>query len=496
MSTLKKTVILFYPQLNPLSTTWAPLSLLALAGPLQEAGYEVQLVDARVEAGYWKKIDELLPSAVALGLSCMTGRQIRDAIKLAAAVKQARPDLPIIWGGYHPTLMPQQTLRERYVDVVVRGQGQRTLLEVVQRLDEGRSLEGLLGISFKDSGVPVHNEARVLEGLEQFPSTPYGLVDMRPYLHHDVASRTTNYFSSQGCPSGCGFCADSSAYARRWAALPADRVADELERLKVDYGVNGIVFGDTNFFVDEKRVRDFCELALQRRLDLKWAADVRTSQFVRYDRDMLELLSRAGLKRVLVGAESGSAEVLRSVGKQTAVADTIKGAELCRQYGFVARFTTMLGFPDDPKVDIAATLDLVKRIKSIDPRHEVHAFYFAPYPGTPMYATALEHGFKEPASLAEWADFDLTKLHTPWVDRRLKRRLDALIEFYVPMASPGTEQREAMAGHQVRPLYSQVMHRIASARFRNNFFRFPVEWWLVSVYRRLKRLAGGAHSGI
>src|SRR5680860_909581 len=209
-------VTLIFPRLKRESNAWAPLPLQALAAPLMEDGFQVEIVDGRVINPHLPRILKAARDSLFVGLSVMTGWQIHDAIAISRAVKDAYPDIPVVWGGYHASMLPEQTLEESYIDYVVRGQGQQAVVELARRLRDGASVEGVTGLCYMKDGEAVIADYPKLVDIDQFPSTPYGIVDMEKYMVPDLGKRTMKYFSSQGCPFGCGFCAETSMYGRGW----------------------------------------------------------------------------------------------------------------------------------------------------------------------------------------------------------------------------------------------------------------------------------------
>lgn len=479
-------IALIFPRLKRESNAWAPLPLQAIAGPVKAAGFDVELVDARVIHPHLPEVIDAARGALYVGLSVMTGMQILDAVVISKEIKRTYPDVPVVWGGYHASMLPQQTLAEDYVDIVIRGQGQVAAVELAQRLAAGEPLDDIPGLCFKRDGGLVIGDYPKLVDIDQFPPTPYDVIDIEKYMVNDLGTRTMKFFSSQGCPFGCGFCAETSMYGRGWVGFSAERVVDEIAALVEDYGVNALDFADTNFFVSKKRVRAICEGIIDRGLDVKWAADVRTRQFIDFPEDLLRLIHKAGCRRLLLGAESGSQQALQQIGKQTTVDDTLHVARLCNQLGIIARFTTMFGFPGEPEKDIELTLRMIEGIKAVNEDFEVHGFFFAPYPGAPMYDEAVRLGFLPPERLEDWADFDLTELHTPWVNPAYKEKVDMIIDFYMPFASPGPELREKMVGGGTRGLAYNLMHRLAAWRIGHRNFDFPLEYQ-VKKYRAKRR---------
>lgn len=486
-----KKITLVFPRLLRESTAWAPLPLMAVAAPLIEAGFEAEIIDGRVVHPHLPRILEAAADSLYVGLSVMTGYQIKDAVVISRAVKAAHPGVPVVWGGYHASMLPEQTLAEPYIDYVIRGQGQLAATELARRLAAGEVPDGdIPGLCFEAGGEIHIAPYPKLVDIDRFPPTPYDIIDIEKYMVDDIGSRTMKYFSSQGCPFGCGFCAETAMYGINWVGFSEQRVVDDLENLVRRHGVNAIDFADTNFFVSKKRTRAICEGIIERGLDLKWAADVRTRQFLDFPADLQQLIHDAGCRRLLLGAESGSQEALKNINKQTTVEDTLAVSRRCDELGITARFTTMFGFPGAPEKDIEATLKMIEGIKRISESFEVHGFFFAPYPGAPMYDDSVKLGFRPPAKLEDWASFDLTELHTPWVDPRYKEKVDMVIDFYMLFASPGPELKRKMRSGGPKGLAYRLLHRLASWRVSHRNFSLPVEWWLKK--KRAARRPGAA----
>ena len=163
-----------------------------------------------------------------VGISVLTGPMIRGAIEVATAVKKSVPNLPVIFGGWHPSLLPDQTLNESFVDMVVRGQGELTLLEVAEALAKGRSIQSISGLSCKCDGRKQQNPERRVERLESLPTPAFDLVDFDAY-EHACGVRKLAYATSVGCPYACNYCTDMVFYKRRFNSLSAERVVGELD---------------------------------------------------------------------------------------------------------------------------------------------------------------------------------------------------------------------------------------------------------------------------
>ena len=218
----RRKVILFYPAYDgpPLG---APLCMLALASTLREANFEVLLIDAAIDPDYRTHIMCESVDALCIGISVLTGPMIQGAIEIATAIKNDLPWLPVIFGGWHPTLLPDETLSEPFVDIVVRGQGEVTLVEVAEALLEQRTLDGIPGVSWKWKGQRKHNPDRHVEPLDALPIPAFDLMDFDAYEKLS-GERKIGYATSVGCPYACNYCTDMVFYKRRFNALPAERV--------------------------------------------------------------------------------------------------------------------------------------------------------------------------------------------------------------------------------------------------------------------------------
>ena len=218
---MKKIVLFLPPYSGP--ALGPPAGLLCLASPLRQSGYEVKIIDAAVVPDYVDAMQREIPDALCFGISLLTGPMIRGAIAAGRRVKERRPDLPVVLGGWHPSLLPEQTLQEPFVDVVVRYQGEITFLEVVRRLERGGSLDGVAGCSFKQDGQIRNNPDRPVARIGDLPPAAYDLADFDLY-EKAGGERKLPYASSVGCPYACNYCTDTVFYNRRFNAYDAQRV--------------------------------------------------------------------------------------------------------------------------------------------------------------------------------------------------------------------------------------------------------------------------------
>ena len=441
-----------------------PLALLAIGSSLDRDRFEVVIIDARVDADAHRRVLDAADGAVCLGVTALTGRPLRDALALTRKVKSAHPSLPIVWGGWHPSLFATEVLRgEPSVDVTVQAQGEETFRELVDRLDAGLSLVGLPGTTIRGrDGDVIRNPARPLVNLNALPRVDYALIDLEPYFKAK-GRRQLDYISSTGCHFRCAFCADPEVFGRTWTAIEPARMGDELDFLYRRYGYTDINFQDETFFTQPRRVAAFAEELLRRDIKTTWAGTMRADQGFRMTDDDFDLVKRSGLRRVLVGVESGSQEMMDWLKKDIRIDQVYRVAERCRRLGIEAIFPFIVGFPGETDQSFRATLDMAHRLRAMAPGFATPIFYFKPYPGSSITKDAVEQGFSLPDSLEAWSDFDYVAGSSgPWVTPE-RFRLVERFKFY------------NKASHYPAPWYMQPFAWLARQRMKREFFDFPFE---------------------
>src|ERR1700758_5567679 len=273
-----------------------PLALLAIGSELDPERYEVVIVDGRLEADPERTVLSHIEGAVCLGVTVLTGAPISDAMQISRAAKRARPDLPVVWGGWHPSMFARECLAEPCVDVTVRGQGEETFAEIVQRLSEGRSLEGCAGCTVRlPDGTIRENPPRALAPVDKFRAHDYGLIPMERY-YELKGKRQLDYISSQGCNFRCAFCSDPFVYGRKWVGLEPTRMAMRLKELWDRYHFDDVNFQDETFFTRRERVRALAERIIESGMKTTWAATMRADQGIRLPEAVWARCKESGLR--------------------------------------------------------------------------------------------------------------------------------------------------------------------------------------------------------
>src|SRR5579884_4465385 len=262
-------IVFFFPAFSNQEAT-APLGILAVSTPLVRAGYEVRIVDSTITPNFHERVLQELDDALCLAVSLVTGPMIRETVQIARAAKQLYPDKPVILGGWHPSLLPHQTLAADCVDIVVRGQGEDALLEVVRRIEDGADMRGIAGVGYKEDGRLRFNPRRELRPIRELPPKAYHLADFDAY-ERVAGRRWAMYTSSLACPYECAYCTNQGLYGRKWNALEPEQVAEETTDLVSRYGLSLLWIVDDNFLVDRERALGIAEGILRRGVQFDWS---------------------------------------------------------------------------------------------------------------------------------------------------------------------------------------------------------------------------------
>lgn len=303
-----------------------PLSLLCPATPLDRACHpgtatshpvagRVRIIDQYANPA-WKGelLDALAASPICFGVTCMTGPQILHALAACRLVRQQCPEVPIVWGGIHASLLPQQTLANPYVDIVVVGEGEVTFPQLVETLQTGGPLDGVLGIAYGRDGQYRFTGHRPFVDLDAQPPLSYHLLDMDRYRRRLFGVDHVSFNSSRGCKFRCAYCWDPVMHRRQWRAMRAETIVEHLRRIIRDYGIRGFLFTDDNFFIDMDRARATLEGIVRSGLDISISKlQVRADAVCQMDGEFLDLLVRANVRRIAIGVESGSQRVVELI---------------------------------------------------------------------------------------------------------------------------------------------------------------------------------------
>jgi anaerobic magnesium-protoporphyrin IX monomethyl ester cyclase len=456
-----------------------PFGILYLADALEKAGFDVRLfheegTEADVQALVSLVLDE---RPIFVGFSTLTGPMILPMARASRVIKQALP-VPVVWGGLHPTMLPEQTLRNDFVDIVAIGEGEHTAVELAHVLREhgpgAEELAQVAGIAFKNGGQVVRTAARpFIEDLDQHRPA-WHLVDIERYFrsgqhfYTDIGSqfwgeKIAAVFTSRGCPWRCAFCYNQFVNKRSFRAQSAQGVVDEIQEYKERYGVTAIIFEDDGFFTNRERA-----LEIIRHIDVPWTSSIRADYLAKWGDGFVRELKQYHCAELRIGAESGSPRVLEMMAKDITVEQIREAAKVCLRNGVKPSLGFMVGTPGESWSDVRMTLDLMDELEAMGRGVAVLGpCIFTPFPGTPLYDEAVRHGFLSPTTLEEWSIrvWDHKQPLAPYADRRIR-----YVGYYRRLAQRSDLERLAFS------LPTKVLSRIARFRWRRRFFHFPWDY--------------------
>ncbi len=457
-----------------------PLNLLFPGTALVHAGYKVKIVDQYADPDWAEKLNHALrEKPLCFGVSSMTGPQIFRALDACKKVRNKYPDVPIIWGGIHASLLPQQTLENPFVDIVVIGEGEASLVELVRTLESGGELGGIKGIAYREKGKCRVNEERPFIDMNQLPTLDYELVNIDLYRRKIFGSDHLTLNTSRGCLNRCGFCYESAINKRKWRAMEPRVVIEHIRKLVIDYGVRGFNFTDDNLFSNLNHAYSLLEEIVRSDVGIRIGRlEVRADAVARMNEDFLDLFVRAGVERVAIGVESGNQRILDLIDKGLNRDQILEASRKLKHYPITPLYMFMMGLPTETPEEIKDSVDLAQDLMKDNPRAMQSFNIYMPFPGTRIFQMTVESGYKAPEKLEDWAPLSYRHIHkhSPWISRETKRLIEAL-DF--PLMFTGTGKFTNKKTHPIVRLMGKLYKPFAEYRTTHMDPRFPVETRIV-----------------
>ncbi|MBW1961907.1 MAG: radical SAM protein [Deltaproteobacteria bacterium] len=365
-----------------------PYGLMSLAAQAKRSGYKVTLLNLYLFA--WRDIEQLMKKLPAelYGLSCFTHNR-RGAMSLATLIRRLYPQAFIVMGGPHATALPKEMLEHcEALDGIVIGEGEATFMELIHRLENGHTAQGLAGMAYRDSnGVEMGPERKRIKDLDSLAS-PYD------YYNGDVI------ISTRGCPGKCTFCASPVLWKGSIRFHSSNYVLDMFEKMVNIHGRKIIAIKDDTFTANPERVLEICHGIIRRNLKVIWSCDTRIDAL---NEEVLCAMRRAGCQRISFGVESASPDILRSIKKRTTPQQVLSATEMARVFGFQIRYYMIAGNRNETADTLQASFDFIERAK---PNQFI--FYFLMiFPGTKEFELVQRKGLinKEVFFTKNWPYF-------------------------------------------------------------------------------------------
>ncbi len=490
-------IVLIYPTIpkrgetDRLSMNFTiPMGLLYLGTVLNDKGFNVKLLDAREkEGGFYAELERELRDAVCVGISVMSS-QIKPALEIAEFIKRKKPEVFTVFGGTHPTFFPEQTCSDPLVDFIVFGEGEQTLYELVKSLKNQEKHDKIEGLGYKDGGIVKLNSPSAPLDMNSLPIPTLEIANVESYILkniHGKVVRTLELNSSRGCPHRCAYCINTVVHKKKWRSKDPEKVLDEIEYYIEKFKVKHIHFLDENFFVNKKRVERIVEGIIERGVDITWQTNVRVDYFrPNYlASDLIEKIRASGCIQLNFGAESGSDLVLKKIKKDATVEQLLRAVRICRDNDIIPNCSFMIGLPGETKEDMKKTIEVIKKIKKINPQAIIIGpQIFRPYPGGELYGECVELGFKHPSNLREWVKMDpylstgyVSIEDLPWVDQ--KKFVEA-VSLYTPFATQNLSRDKT--------LKVNLFIVISKIRWSLNLWAFPYEYRIVHSIKKAVKM--------
>ncbi len=373
--------------LSKLDFKTPPIGLAYIASVLRENGFNVRIIDNVVEKLDLNEIIRRIRDSVVVGITTTTPT-FNTALKYAKKIKQALENVFVVLGGIHVSFLPYSALKYEFVDAVCISEGEYTMLELAEKIERGKSPEGVKGLIYKENGKIVDNGRR--DFIRDLDSLPFPAYDLLPLEKYSILGQKLEHFpmmSSRGCPFSCRYCASSLFMGKRFRARSAENVVDEMEWLQDKFGAKYIAFSDDTFTLSKKRVEKICNEVKGRCLDVEWSCSSRVDTI---NEELIKKMKSAGCNCIYYGVESANPKILNdyyrkkiSLGQVTTAVKKTKENDIQTVCSFI------IGAPMETKEDMMKTL---KFSIKLNPDYAQYSI-LTPYPGTEIYREAKEKGW-------------------------------------------------------------------------------------------------------
>ncbi|MBK7971767.1 MAG: B12-binding domain-containing radical SAM protein [Deltaproteobacteria bacterium] len=389
-----------------------PLGLAYIAGAIEGCGRAVHVIDAVGEAPrratrYYKgflvglPLEEIVARVPAesslVGISVVFTHEYPAVVRLVELLKKARPELRVVLGGEHVTAMPEFCLATSKADFVVCGEGEETIVELLEALDLQRPLDEVAGIGFRDGPRLTVNPRRTRNrDIDAIPYPAWHHFAYQTYSdHHYIAAMDTQrlnlpLLATRGCPYQCTFCSSPNTWQPQWIPRDPVKVVDEIEHHVRTYGASSFPFQDLTAVIRRDWIVAFCEEVLRRGLDIRWQMPSGTRAEA-VDAEVADLMKRSGMVSLAYAPESGSEETRKLIKKRMTTEDLLAGIRASSAAGLNVAVFTVIGFPHDTPASLAHNLEFVRRVRALGVTDLAVGYYFA-LPATELFDSLYDAG--------------------------------------------------------------------------------------------------------
>jgi len=445
------------------------------------------------------KLAEYKGRILFVGMSVMV-TQIPFALETSKIVKGCDGEIPVVWGGPHPTLYPEQTLKNENVDIVAINEGTYTALSLAKSLRNNKGLEDIKGIGYKDSNGSLHfTPPSELEDINVLPFFDFSLIEIGNYLNADSNSiynrefpnykgdlRVMPILTGLGCPYRCQFCINV-ILKRRYRSRSAASIVNEIKRLEKLYGANTFLFLDEDFFINKKRILELVSICEEEGLHFNFRTWCRVDHFKDsyLNNELLGRLSRIGHISLAMGGESANIDMLEALNKGITPEQIMHSLKVITDVGgkIFPRYSFMVGLENETMEQIRNTYRFCMEMKKINAMVDIAGpFIFRLYPGSPIFNRLVgRYNIKVPESLEVWSRH-VSNIGSademPWVPDKFNKNKH-IIAFYSSygLSYVGNTLKE------IKYIVRIILARLSCFRIKHFFFRFPFEYWMYTFLK-------------
>lgn len=378
-------ILLIHPKLSETSSPRFPLGLGYIAAVLRNAGHSLAVIDLNAQKESDSELEKRIRAGkfdmIALRAMITQFKQTKILASLINSVSKAK----IVLGGGLGSAVPEFVLKETDVDIIVVGEGEKTAVEVAERIENQKSLAGQNGIVYRDNGNIIKTSPQsYIEDISSIPFPAWDLFPMGRYFQRaemGFPKRKISIITSRGCPYHCSFCFHG-IFGYNYRFRSAENIIEEIKILKMDYGVQGICFEDDTFFLVKNRILKLCDMLRSHNVDIAWTCSGRVNLV---DRELLMKMKASGCTHISYGIESGCQEMLNKIGKNITIEQAERAIKDTWDCGIIPHGFMMIGHSGETIASIQKSIEFCKKVGIV-----AEFSITTPIPGTKLFNEALE----------------------------------------------------------------------------------------------------------
>jgi len=364
-----------------------PLGLMSLAASLRNSGHSPEILDYLIEDFNQDSLFKNVQKFDLIGITSVSPH-INNALNLAHLIKENFPNKIIVLGGAHASLLPQETIQNNpFIDFLIRGEGEKRIIQLIEYIQGKRKLKELDGITFKKDNKIINIQPKeFIQNLDNLPMPAYDLIPFKKYSSYlqSQFQPTITMLTSRGCPFNCIYCS-KPVFGSSTRTRSPESILKEIIFLKENYNIKEIIFYDDTFTLEKERIIKLCELIIENNIKINWKCETRVNSV---DQKLLNLMKKAGCYMICYGIESGNQKILNILKKGITLEQIEKAIDITKKAKIKILGYFMIGIPEETKENIKETIAFAKKL---NPDYAQFSIATA-YPGTELYQIAKKQG--------------------------------------------------------------------------------------------------------